>query len=245
MHPLLELMAAHRSVRSFLPEPVPEEQLRDAITAARQAATSSWIHAYSLIQISEPAVRSRLAHLCADQTQVETAGAFFVVCGDTRRHRLLAERAGASYVSNFETFLLAVVDACLFAQNLTLALEALGYGTCYIGALRNRLPEVDALLELPAGVWPLFGLCAGVPDPAIPTAPRPRLPLAALWMRERYLDDDALLAEIDAFDRVAAQHYDERGLAGRDWSGGVWRKFTRAAREDLLAFYTAKGARLE
>lgn len=245
MHPLLELMAAHRSVRAFLPTPIPDEHLREAIGAARQAATSSWVHAYSLIQIAEPEVRSRLAHLCADQIQVEAAGAFFVVCGDTRRHRLLAERAGAPYVSNLETFMLAVVDASLFAQNLTLAFEALGYGTCYIGSLRNRLPEVDALLELPEGVWPLFGLCAGEPDPAVPTQPRPRLPLDALWMRERYLDDDSMLSEIDAFDRVAALHYAARGFPRRDWSGGIWRKFKSASRERLAAYYTSKGASLE
>lgn len=245
MHPLLELMAAHRSVRAFLPTPIPEDHLQDAIGTARQAATSSWVQAYTLIQITEPATRARLAELCGDQAQVERAGAFFVVAGDVRRHRLLAERAGAPYVANLETFLLAAIDAALFAQNLVLALEALGYGTCYIGGLRDRLSEVDELLELPSGVWPFFGLCAGEPDPAQPTAPRPRLPLGAIWMRERYRDDAALLAEIDQFDAVAAEHYAARGLPGRNWSGGVWRKFVGPARAALHAYYTAKGARLE
>ena len=68
------------------------------------------------------------------------------------------------YSPNFETFLLSVIDASLFAERMEAAMNAMGYGVCYIGALRNRLPDVDALLALPPGVFPLFGLAVGVPD---------------------------------------------------------------------------------
>jgi nitroreductase len=47
MDPLLELMAGHRSVRALLPTPVPDDAVRAAVIAARQAATSSWVQAYS------------------------------------------------------------------------------------------------------------------------------------------------------------------------------------------------------
>jgi len=242
---VLRTMADHRSVRAFLPDPVPDAHVRRAVEAARQAATSSWIHAYSLLQVTDPAERATLADLTGGQPQVAEAGAFFAVCGDVRRHRLVAERLGKPYVGNLETFLLAVVDASLFAQDLVLAFESMGYGTCYIGGLRTRLPEVDALLELPDGVWPLYGLCVGVPDPARPTATRPRLPVDALLMKDRYLDDEAMLAQIDAFDEEAAAHYAARGLEGRNWTGGLWRKFAKPVREHLFAYYTDKGARLE
>jgi FMN reductase (NADPH) len=242
---VLQLLAAHRSVRAFLPDAVPEQDIRRAVDAARQASTSSWIHAYSLLQITEPATRGRLAELTGGQAQVQEAGAFFAVCGDVGRHRLVAERADKPYVANLETFLLATVDASLFAQNLVLAFESMGYGICYIGGLRTRLPEVDELLDIPDDVWPLYGLCVGTPDPAHPTAPRPRLPSDALWMKDRYLDDDAMLQEIDRFDEQAAEHYAGRGLSGRNWSGGLWRKFAKPLREDLAQYYRSKGARLE
>jgi len=243
--PVLEQQAAHRSVRAFLPDALPDADIRRAVEAARQAATSSWIHAYSLLQITEPATRARLADLTGGQRQVEQAGAFFVVNGDVRRHRLVAERIGKPYVANLETFLLATVDASLFAQNLVLAFESMGYGTCYIGGLRTELPEVDTLLELPQDVWPLYGLCVGAPDPAVPTAPRPRLSADALWMKDRYHDDTQLLQHVDAFDEVAAEHYATRGFEGRNWSGGLWRKFVKPSREHLYAYYTSKGARLD
>lgn len=241
--PVLETMSAHRSVRSFLARPVPDADIEDAVRAARMAATSSWIHGYSLLQVTDPRERAELARLTGGQPQVAEAGAFFAVLGDTRRHRLVAARAEAPYANNLEVFLLAVIDASLFAQNLTLAFEAQGYGTCYIGGLRNDLAAVDALLELPHGVYPLFGLCVGVPT-ALPDQ-RPRLAPGALWCKDRYPTDAEVLAAVDDFDEEAAAHYAARGLAGRNWSGATWRKFRAPLREALRGYYESKGAAFE
>jgi hypothetical protein len=41
-----------------------------------------------------------------------------------------------------------------------------------------------------------------------------------------------------------AEYYSALELDGRDWSGGVLRKFSGAAREDLFDFYTDEGAAL-
>ncbi len=237
---VLEVMRRHRSVRAFTPEPVPDEVIERAVEAAQCAATSSWIQGYHLLQVTERPHLQRLAELAGGQPQVETAGAFFVVAGDTRRHRLVAERAGSSYENSTELFLLATVDASLFAQNLTLAFEALGYGICYVGGLRNDLPAVDDLLSLPSGVYPLFGLCVGVPanDPGT----RPRMAARAVWSKGRYPADGEVLEQVEAFDAVAARYYTARGAAGRNWSGGVWRKFARALRPGLRRFYESKGA---
>ncbi|MHC4844764.1 MAG: nitroreductase family protein [Planctomycetota bacterium] len=244
MNDLLATMSAHRSVRAYADVPVPDERIRDAVEAAQMAATSSWVQAYSLIQVTDAGERARLAELTGGQPQVEQAGAFFVVSADSRRHRLVAKRLDKPYADNLETFLLAVIDATLFAQNLNLAFESMGYGTCFIGGLRTRLPEVDTLLEIPHGVYPLFGLCVGVPDPEKPTATRPRLPVDAVWMKDRYLDDEAMWSRIEAHDTVAAEHYAARGLDGRDWTGGLWRKYAKPVREHLHGYYTGKGALL-
>lgn len=240
---VLDLLAAHRTVRDFEDRPVPDEDIARAVRAAQQTATSSWIQAYGLIQVTDPDERARLVELTGGQPQVARAGAFFVVCGDVRRHRLVAEDAGAEYASNLETFLLPVVDASLFAQSLVLAFEALGYGTCYVGGLRNDLPEVDRLLDLPHGVLPLFGLCVGIP--ASDPGRRPRLPVEAVWVRDRYPRDEQVRAAVAAQDEQAASYYNARGAPGRTWSGGLWRKFARPSRESLLAYYRSKGARFE
>ncbi len=243
MNPVLELMSDHRSVRAFTDEPVSDEVVRRAVGAAQMAATSSHIQAYAVVRVVDPEVRSELVTLTGGQRYVASCGAFLVIAGDVRRHRLVAERAGVDNVQNLETFLLAVVDASLFAQNLALALESEGLGICYIGGLRNRLPEADRLLGLPDGVWPLYGLCVGVPE----TRPgkKPRLPIDAVYAVGRYPADESMRRHIEAYDAEMADYYAGRGLDGRTWSGGIERRFAAASRGHLAGFYRAKGARLE
>ncbi len=239
-------MAAHRSVRSYEPTAVPEGDIRLAVGAARQASTSSHVQGYALLQVVDAAKRARLRELCGDQEQVERAGAFFVVCAEQRRHRLVAEEAGTPLACNLETFLVDVIDASLFAQNLALAFESLGYGMCFIGGLRNHLPEASRLLEIPADVFPLFGLCVGVPSSeGLRGSVRPRLPLDAIWFKDRWPDEERTRAAIREHDREMAAEFERRGLPGRNWSGGVARKLSKLQREHLAAFYRSQGARLE
>ncbi len=238
-----ECMAAHCSVRKFQSTPVPDEVIERCVAAAQMASTSSWIQAYSLLQVHEAAERRSLAELSGGQAQVHETGAFFVVLADTRRHLLAAGKQEREHVQNLESFLLAVVDASLFAQNLALAFESEGLGICYIGGLRNQLDEVDRVLHLPPGAWPLFGMCVGTP--AEERTARPRLPVDGVLFHDRYPTDEQVLATADEFDAVAAEHYASRGLPGRNWSGGVTRRFEKPNRESLAGYYTSKGARLD
>ncbi len=52
-----------------------------------------------------------------------------------------------------EMLMVGVVDAALAAQNATVALESLGLGSVYIGALRNDPEAVAELLGLPRTWW--------------------------------------------------------------------------------------------
>lgn len=241
--PVLACMLAHRSVRRFAPHPLPPEDIERALRAAQMASSSSNVQGYSVLRVTDETERARLVELTGGQPQVAEAGAFFVVSADQRTHRLVAEREGRSLASNLESFLVDVIDAALFAQNLALAFEAMGYGICYIGGLRTRLAEVDRLLELPADVFPLFGLCVGVPaeSPSL----RPRLPLRAIYHEGRYGGLDELAEQIEAYDVTSARYYAERGAPGRTWSGGVSRKLAVPRRIELATYYQSKGARLD
>lgn len=236
---VLARMESHRSVREYAPLPVPREHLACAVAAARQAASSSNVQAYGAIRVTDPDERERLAESCGGQRQVVEAGAFLAIVGDLRRDALVARRAGQRFVANFEAFLVAVIDASLFAQNLVLALESMGYGTCYVGGLRNRIAEVDALLELPELVLPLYGLCVGVPR-AWPDV-KPRLAPHALLHEDRYPSDRAVLDAVDEYDGRMRPHFAARGRADWSWSGAVARKFAEPLRPHLEAYYARKG----
>lgn len=235
-------MLAHRSIRRFKDDVVPEADIAEAVRAGQAAATSSAVQAYSLIRVRDATNRAAIAELAGPQDKVVRCGAFFVVCGDTRRHRLLCHQAGVEYADTFENFLVAIVDASLFAQNLTLAFESMGYGTCYIGGIRNDLDAVRRLLATPTGVYPFFGICIGRPDER--PGPRPRLSMDAVLFDDTYPTDDALLAGVDRYDAVYRAYLAERGTPARGWSEAMLEKHARPTRADAGAFYASRGARL-
>ncbi|QKK10154.1 MAG: NADPH-dependent oxidoreductase [Planctomycetota bacterium] len=199
-----------------------------------------------MIRITQPDTRREIAALAGNQPYIESAPAFFIICADSRRHRLLGEAHAKPYDTRLEAFLVATIDASLFAQNLTTAFESLGYGICYIGGIRSDLPRLDALLQLPEGVYPLFGLCVGTPaqDPS----PRPRLPLDAVLMHDRY-DDDAVRRAVGEYDQTYRDYLRARNApepqVQQAWAARMADYHAAPRRPDLAAYYTSKGARLD
>jgi len=244
----IRTLREHRSIRTFADEPMPDADVLEAVRAGQAAATSSAVQAYSLIRVRDASKRERLAELTGPQEKVARAPAFFVVCGDARRHRLLCARAGAAYDQRLEAFLVAAIDATLFAQNLVVAFESMGYGTCYIGGLRTRIGEVDELLGIPEHVYPLYGLCVGKPaeSPSI----RPRLPVGAVLFEEAYPSDADLLAEVDAYDAAYKAYLASRAggpgpRAPSPWGERMSEKYRTPERTHLAGYYRGKGARLD
>lgn len=243
MNPTIELLKSHRTIRQFTDAPVPDAHIQIAVEAGQQASTSSNHQAYGLLQITRPDTREALVELTGGQTKVAESGAFFVVCGDSRRHRLAVQDAGNTYEGKLEAFLVSVVDATLFAQNLAIAFESMGYGICYIGGLRNHVDRVTALLQLPEGVYPLYGLCVGVPD----TDPglKPRLPTHAVWFRDEYPDDDDVRGHMADYDATYLDYTGARGGAPKPWSPGIATSYARTARPALAENYRRLGADLD
>ena len=240
---ILAHLAAHNSIRKFADAPVADEHVARALTCAQRASTSSNVQAYALLRVRDAAKRARLVELTGGQPYVGSAGAFFVLCGDQRRHRLVSRRAGKEFAPNLESFLVATIDTALFAQNLVLAFEAQGYGCVMIGGLRNELPEVDALLELPADVFPFFGLCVGVP--AQEPVQRPRLEPEAILVEEQFPALEEVDAAIERYDEAMGAWYETIQRPKRDWSSGLAQKFEAKRREHLHDYYESKGACLE
>jgi FMN reductase (NADPH) len=242
MNDTIDLLLSHRSIRRYTDAPVPDEHVIAAVRAGQAASTSSAMQACHLVQVTDPAIREAIVPITGGQTKVARSGAFFVVCGDARRHRLACADHGDDYGARLEAFLVAVIDASLFAQNLCVAFESMGYGICYIGGLRNDLAEVDALLRLPDGVYPMYGLCAGVPDEA-PVA-RPRLPLEAVLSRNGYPTDEEMRAAMADYDAGYAAYLEARGASPKAWTATMAAAHDAPRREALAAYYASKGADL-
>jgi hypothetical protein len=121
------------------------------------------------------------------------------------------------------------------------AAEAMGIGICYIGALRNDPYGVASLLDLPEGVFGLFGLCLGYPAEDASAEIKPRLPQNAVWFREGY-DRDASIGDYD--ERMKA-FYESQGMKGDvSWSMRSGRRVDEhhlTGREVLKEFLEGRG----
>jgi nitroreductase len=216
----LDLLLAHRSVRHYLREPLPDGALTAAIAAAQSASTSSNLQVWSVIAIEDAAHQARLAALAANQAHVAKAPLLLVWLADLKRLREVSNLEGEAGegLDYFEAFLLAAVDAALAAQNAALALESMDLGCCYIGGMRNRAEEVAAELGLPQDVFTLFGMTVGRPDPARPAPVKPRLPQAAVLFRGQYQWGEAQRAAIDLYNERLRAFQRAHGMTEQDWT---------------------------
>jgi nitroreductase len=245
MNDTVSLLKAHRSIRKFLAKPLPEGLLEQILEAGQSAATSSFLQGATVIRIRNPDSRKKLAMYAGNQPYVESAAEFLVFCADIRRAGNCCEKYHKPFSGEFtEHFIIATVDAALMAQNTVVAAESLGLGICYIGGLRNNPRQVSDLLQLPVGVYPVFGLCLGYADqnPEI----KPRLPLSVILKEEVYSDSDDGGA-IDAYDEQIREYYRSRtgGGHGICWSEQVATLLSEKARPHMRGFLAEQGFTFE
>lgn len=211
-------LLAHRSVRAYSPDPVPAGTLEAIVAAAQSAPTSSNLQTWSVLTVDDKATRKRLAEIARGQKHIEECPLFLVWLADLSRLEELGRRKSAptEALPYLESFMFAMIDAALAAQNATVALESFGLGSVYIGALRNNPTEVASLLGLPKNVMAVFGQCIGYPDPARPAAVKPRLPQSVVLHRERYAAPSQ--PAVDSYDAALAAFQKSEGMATVGWT---------------------------
>jgi len=229
MTPTIELLRAHRSIRSFTDQPLSDEQREAIIGTAQGASTSSFLQCSSIIRITDPALREKLVEYTGGQKYVASAAEFWVFCADFNRNQQINPEAELGLA---EQLLLGCVDTALLAQNAMTAAESLGLGGVFIGGIRNQVDDVIALLKLPKFVMPLFGFCIGYP--AQDHQVKPRMPQSMLVHENSYRPvDRQVLAGYD--DRLNSYYQQRDSNARRDtWSDLIMRTLKKEQRPHML-----------
>jgi nitroreductase len=215
----LETILSHRSVRAYRRDQLPAQTLELLVAAAQSASTSSNLQTWSVVAVEDNARKSRLAALAGGQNHIVQCPLFLVWLADLARLDDVAHEQGrlAAGLDYLECFIVAVVDAALAAQNAVVALESMGLGSVYIGAIRNKPEAIATELGLPPKVFALFGLCVGYPDPAVRTGVKPRLAQPVVLHREQY-SLDAQRDAIRHYDVILRAFQGEQGALPVDWS---------------------------
>lgn len=164
MNEIIQSLYDRKSVRAFTDRPVPAELKAEILAAAAQAPTAGCQQLYTILDITDPALKEALAETCDHQPFIAQAPVVLVFCADCLRwydaYRaavLSPRRPGPG------DLMLAVTDAAIAAQNAVVAAQSLGLGSCYIGDIMERYEEQRRLLQLPPWVFPACMMVLGWP----------------------------------------------------------------------------------
>ncbi len=185
----IETLMNRKSIRKFTNQKLTRDELENIVRAGQQAPFASQL--YSVLYSTEKPI-------------AYDAPIYFVLCVDTYKlERFMKLRGWSIITNNLTLLLLGMQDAAYMAQNMVIAAESLGIGSCFLGAVSSSAARIRALRErfaLPNRVLPMVELVMGYPDEEFP--PRPRYPLAFTLFENKYpeLSDEGVREAIKVMD---------------------------------------------
>jgi nitroreductase len=213
VNPVLETIHQRKSVRAYKDKPIPEEIRRSILEAAMRAPTAGNMMLYSVIEITDQAIKDRLVETCDNQPFIATAPWVLLFLSDYQRWYDFFKFSGVeSYCNDQGTVMLkpqegdlflACCDALIAAQTAVIAAEAFGLGSCYIGDILENYEIHRQIFDLPQYAVPIAMLCIGYPtDDQIAREKTSRFGTEFVVYQDRYRQLDE-----QEFERMYASHY--------------------------------------
>ena len=197
-NPVLSTILSRKSVRRYKDIPVDKKTIEEIVKAGQQAPFASQL--YSVIY----SVKGGFAF---------NAPVWFLICLDANKLELvMKKRKWPLITNNLTLLLLGLQDASYMAENMVLAAESLGMGSCFLGEGSLNAKRIKHLAEkhkLPNRVLPMVELVMGYPDEEFPV--RPRYPLDFTLFEDEYPNiadpvvDEAMTVMDDGY--LAQEYY--------------------------------------
>lgn len=162
---VLRTIENRRSIRKYKPASIPDDDLKKILEAARLAPSAGNRQPWRFIVVRDNELKRRLAEASREQMFIADAEAVIVAMGDAEISPRWFEK-----------------DTMIAVEHMVLASEALGYGTCWIGAFTEE--KIKQILGIPEGIKVVALLPVGVP--AESPGPRPRKPFHEIFHGEKF-----------------------------------------------------------
>ncbi len=164
MNETIQQLNQRKSVRVYEDRPIGEAEKTAILEAALQAPTAGNQCLYTVLDITDPALKERLSVTCDNQPFIATAPLVLIFCADVHRwYELFCRHIHEVRRPGVGDMLLAQADALIAAQNAVVAAQSLGIGSCYIGDITENYEIHKELLGLPDHVVPAAMLVFGYP----------------------------------------------------------------------------------
>ena len=232
-----------KSVRIFEDRPISPEDRLTILQAACQAPTAGNQQLYTILEITEPALKKRLSVTCDNQPFIADAPLVLLFCADCQKWYDAYRYAGCTpRHPSAGDLMLAVEDSSLAAQNAVTAAWSLGIGSCYIGDIMEHCELHRELFQLPPYVFPAVMLVLGYPTALQRERIKPaRCPLDSIVMENTYrkMDRDALYQMFSH--KSGQQSYEDwmTAFCNRKYNSDFSREMGRSVREYLKEFLSS------
>ena len=175
LNPIIENLLTSKSVRDYENKPIPADIKKNILLAAMAAPTAGNQQLYTILDITDQAIKDRLAVTCDNQPFIAKAPMVLIFCADIQKwFDAFVESGSQPRLPGTGDFLLAVDDAVIAAQNAVTAAWSFGIGSCYIGDIMELCEQHRELLNLPNYVFPAAMLVFGYPTEQQKQRPKPR-----------------------------------------------------------------------
>lgn len=240
MNETIRQLFDRRSVRVFTEKEIAPAEKTAILQAATQAPTAGNQQLYTILDITDPAIKTALVDTCDHQPFISQAKLVLIFCADCLKWYQAYQDVGcAPRAPGVGDLLLAVDDALIAAQNAVVAAESLGIGSCYIGDIMENYQRQKELLDLPRYVFPAAMVVFGYPTQQQKERPKPpRSDLAYIVHENGYKPMDS--ARRKAMLEVKASQPDfEKWLQAfckRKYNSDFSREMTRSVAKYLEEF---------
>lgn len=170
-NPIVETMLRRKSIRKYTKESPSDEAITTIVRAGQQAP-----FAYQLCSLLLS--RNRV------QNPFKAPLLFYILVDSHRFELIMAKRNWKMVQNDLSLLLFGIQDAALMAENMVIAAESLGLGSCFLGGVPYQAETIIKKRKLPPRVFPLVGLVMGYPAENPP--PRPRYPLDFTLFEDEY-----------------------------------------------------------
>ncbi len=145
---IAELISSRHSVRDFLPDPIPEENLQLILEAGRLAPSAQNRQPWRYLVFTDPERISSLAKHCGliglSNFFIRKAPCLVVACADTKSNVRIN---GQDYY---------LVDTAISLHQMVLAAWDMGIGSCWLAAFSEK--RLRGYLDIPKS-WRVVALC--------------------------------------------------------------------------------------
>lgn len=241
MNETIAQLYERKSVRVFTSREISREDKEQILMAAAMAPTAGNQQLYTILDITDQAIKDALVKTCDNQPFIAQAKLVLIFCADCKKWYDAFLAAGCSpRTPGVGDLTLAMADAIIAAQNAVVAAQSLGIGSCYIGDITENCEQQRQLLNLPKYVYPACMLVFGYPTQQQLQRSKPqRSPMTSIVHENGYRTMDAAELESMLCCRVAENNTYEhwiKAFCNRKYNSDFSREMTRSVAEYLKDF---------